>query len=110
MTSASIPAGWRVSDGPVPTVPLADVARSASAHGVSYQAMSAAARSGLLDVARVSGTGSARHITLESALLALAIAALYEALKIAFQTLLRAVRETGAKVTKGGLTIPLKVA
>jgi hypothetical protein len=98
----TVPDGWRVTDG---VVPLADVARSAEALGVSYEAVSAAARSGLLPVARTGGQGGARHITLDNALLVLAAVALAVAGGAAFAMMLRAIRETDATVTPGGLTI-----
>jgi hypothetical protein len=111
VTTAAVPAEWRVERGQL--VPLSDLARSVREYGVSYDAVSAAARRGLLDVAYTGGPGvrgPARRITVESALFALAIAALCQLLKVAFQTLLRAARESGAQLTSAGLTIPLKAA
>lgn len=104
---ATVPADWRV--GSDETVPLTDLARSVRDYGVSYDAVSASARGGLLDVVRVGGPGirgAVRYISLESALLALAVASLCQLLKVAFTTLMRAARETGAQITAAGLTIP----
>lgn len=104
VTSVTTPQGWRVEGG---TVPLADVAKTAQC---SYMALDGAVRSGLIDVARQGGRGNARHIRLEDALLIVGVAALAIAAGMAFTSLLRAIKSTGAQVTPQGLTIPLDIA
>ncbi len=103
----TVPAEWRVSDG---TVPLSDVARSAEC---SYASLDYATRSGLIPVQKMGGPdgrGNARRISVDDALMALAVAALAVAAGLAFVTLLKAVRQTGGTVGASGLTIPLPVA
>ena len=103
----TMPAGWRVSDG---TVPLSDVARTAQC---SYASLDWAARNGLIDVQKMGGRGgrgNARWITVEDALLVLAVAVLAAAAGMAFGKLLKAVRQTGGTVSPAGMTIPLPVA
>lgn len=95
------PAAWRVSDG---TVPLSDVLRSAN---LTRSSAEYALSNGLLPIVRQGGRGNARHISLEDALLIVGIAALAIAAGMAFNSLFRAVRETGGQVTPQGLVIPL---
>lgn len=95
------PESWRVSNG---TVPLADVLRSAN---LTRSSAEYALSNGLLPVVRQGGRGNARHITLEDALLIVGIAALAIAAGMAFNSLFRAVRETGGQVTPQGIVIPL---
>lgn len=107
--SAAVPSDWNVCNG---NVLLADVARSTRRYGVNYEALSTAARRGLLKVAHVGGRGrgGARHIAISDALLVIAVAALCSLLQIAFYPLLRGVLESGAQLGPAGLTIPLRVA
>ena len=111
MTTVAMPDEWRVSDG---TVPLADVARTVEAQtGCTYASLNHAARQGLIDVQSKGGRdgrGNARRITVEDALLVLAVAALAVAAGMAFGHMLKAMKSSGAQVTPAGLTIPLKVA
>jgi hypothetical protein len=109
--ATTVPADWNVA--PDQTVLLTDLSRSVREYGVSYDAVSAAARNGLLPVVRVGGRGArggTRRISLDSALLALAIAVLCQLLKAAFTTVLRTVRESGGKLTPAGLIIPVGAA
>lgn len=103
MTTATAPAGWRVSGG---TVPLADVVKTAQCTRASIDV---ATRNGLIPVVRYGGKGNARHITLEDALLIVGVAALAIAAGIAFGALLRAVKDTGGRITADGIVLPLQL-
>lgn len=98
-----LPPEWRVDDDG--TVPLPDVARSAD---VSYFNVNHAVRTGLIPVQRVGGRGGTRRISVDDALMIVAVAALAVAAGLAFNILLRSVVETGGRITPEGLTIPLK--
>ena len=96
------PEDWRVlPDG---TVPLTDVAASAAC---SYASVDHAVRTGLVEAHGVGGRGNPRRIALEDALMIVAVAALAVAAGLAFNVLFRSVKETGARMTAEGLTIPL---
>ena len=105
--TVTLPEDWRVSNG---TVPLADVARTVRQHGCTYASVDQAVRNGLVPVQRKGGRGNARHITVDDALLVLAVATLAFAAGMAFGAMLRALRQSGATVTPAGLTIPLDIA
>jgi hypothetical protein len=104
MLTEATPNSWRVTEG---TVPLSDVMKTAKC---SYASLDVATRNGLIPVVRQGGRGNARHITLDDALLIIAVAALAVAAGLAFGAMLRAVRDTGATITPAGLTIPLAPA
>jgi hypothetical protein len=100
--TVTAPESWRVADG---TVPLIDVVRTAD---LSYNSADHAVRTGLVKTQSVGGVGKARRISLEDALMIVAVAALAVAAGIAFNILLRSIKETGGRITSQGLTIPLK--
>lgn len=104
MATATVPAGWRVTDG---TVPLADVVKTARCTRASIDV---ATRNGLIHVVRQGGRGRARHVTVEDALLIVGVADLAVVAGLAFGALLRAIRDTGARVSPQGLIIPLDIA
>lgn len=104
MATVTAPLDWRVSEG---TVPIPDVVRTAQC---SRASIDVAIRNGLIPVARQGGSGNARHITLDDALLIIAVAALAVAAGLAFGAMLRAIRTTGGTMGPQGLTIPLTPA
>lgn len=104
MTTVTAPEGWRIADG---TVPLTDVVNTAQC---SYRSINHALSEGLVPVAGKGGPGvhgSTRRISLDDALMIVAVAALAVAAGLAFNVLFRSVRETGGRMTAEGLTIPL---
>lgn len=100
MEALSAPSTWRVADG---TVPLVDVVNTAQC---SRASIDVATRNGLIPVIGQGGRGKVRHITLEDALLIIAVAALAAAAGLAFGALLRAMRAAGATVSSAGITLP----
>lgn len=104
MATVTAPEDWRIADG---TVPLTDVVRTAQC---SYRSINHAVEEGLLPIAGKGGAGThgnTRRITVDDALMILAVAALAVAAGLAFNVLFRSVRETGGRITAEGLTIPL---
>jgi hypothetical protein len=100
MDTLSAPSAWRVIDG---TVPVADVVKTAQC---SRASIDAATRNGLIPVIGSGTRGKIRHVTLEDALLIIAVAALAAAAGLAFGALLRAMRAAGATVSPAGITLP----
>jgi hypothetical protein len=101
----TLPAEWRVSDG---TVPLSDVARTAQC---SYASIDYAARNGLISVRSMGGRdgrGNVRRISVEDALLVLAVAALAALAGLAFGAVFKAAKNSGATVGPSGLTFPIR--
>lgn len=103
--TATLPGTWRVRDDD--TVPLTDVAGTAAC---SYASIDHAVRLGLVETHGVPGKGNPRRISVDDALMILAVAALAVAAGLAFNVLFRSVRETGGRMTAEGLTIPLTAA
>jgi hypothetical protein len=104
VTTVTAPEDWRINDG---TVPLTDVVNTAQC---SYASINHAMKQGLVPVAGMGGPGvhgSTRRINLDDALMIVAVAALAVAAGLAFNILFRSLRETGARITAEGLTIPL---
>ncbi len=101
MATVTAPEGWRVEDG---AVRLSDVGKTAQC---PYSTIQWAARSGLIEVERQGGQGNARWVRVEDALLIVAVAALAVAAGLAFASLLKAVKDSGARVSPEGLTIPM---
>lgn len=103
MSAVLAPPEWRTSEG---TVPLIDVQRTAglSGHVVDY-----AIQTEVIPVVRQGGSGNARYVDLDVALMIVAAASLASFVGGAFVTVLRAILSTGGRLTDAGeLLIPVR--